>query len=354
MNNDREANHKIVKMTKHFISISNSDSNDYGTASHNPANNFISFNNPGVTNIQSSNDSTVTELNPISLSMDIFYNNVSQIFRNNKFRVRSVNGTQIRVGATFENAAADAGLIALTVTIPDGIYKTGDEIGLAISVAINSKLIAWVGGNVIVFVAGNASMYSAASQSMLFRYTIDAPAGIAAVDPILFVESIFVNPEDNQTYDSSRIWGIQGNGRLNLPYANRAAGIAAPAFTDVQTLQTIRVKSSIAKRSFAKSGPSASAAERPLTLTNTLFQIPLTEPLGSTFLWFPPDSRYQQIVSSNFDELTFVITDKNDNIVPLNNNAEVNFQFCITRDIIVPTNEQRLKSIGDYNQFRTL
>jgi hypothetical protein len=59
-------------------------------------------------------------------------------------------------------------------------------------------------------------------------------------------------------------------------------------------------------------------------------------------------------VNSNFDELTLYITDKNNNQVTLTNNSEVSMTMTITRDINVVSNEARVKSLMNYNQFRTM
>jgi len=129
---ERAAEQKVIKTTRHFISVGNQDSNDYGSPEHNPGQMYISMGNSGITNVQSYNDSTATTLTPISLTADIFYNNVSQSFRNNKFRLSTVSGDQLALNGVGENIAP------LTLTIPDQIYKTGAEIATALQTRLNS------------------------------------------------------------------------------------------------------------------------------------------------------------------------------------------------------------------------
>lgn len=96
--NENEARHSLpsVKMTKHFIGVSDSDGDSFGTADHNPGNFTVQFLNPNMTNVSSPNDATKTTLHPISMSIDVLYNNVSVNFANNRFRVRSSAGNLLQ------------------------------------------------------------------------------------------------------------------------------------------------------------------------------------------------------------------------------------------------------------------
>jgi hypothetical protein len=351
---DRQADHKVIKATKHFISVSNADSNDFGTNGFNPGNMYISFNNSGITNIQSYNDSTTTNLRPISFSADIFYNNVAQSFRNNRFRLSTITtdaSPAIRVGAVSEATAP------ITITVPDKIYKTGAELAAALQSALNAKLVAWIGGNVISdFVVA----FNQATNTLNLSYTTAAPAGIVAVAPILVLTTSFT--ETAIVYDSSRIWGTTGStiggmfvsGTFQLPYADRVAGLPLPSFVDLQTCQTFRVHSNISKRFFTKQGAAgASPAQKPLSASDTLFEIPVDGTLGGTLVYEFTDDRFYQEVASNLDELRLTITDNKDNMITFTQGAEINFTFSIDRQIIVPDNEERIKALADYNRFRS-
>jgi len=374
MENERPTQHTVVKTSKHFISVSNSDSNDFGTAAHNPAAMRISFNNPTFTNVQSFSDQTTTHLNPIALTLDLHYNNVSESYRNNRFRIRSASGTALHQGAAENyNAGNPAGAAPVypTFQIAEGIYKTGDDLVAAIKAAITAAPVSWNNGGG----AGNALNFAATAAqpsplgNILFKYNGAAPAAT----PLIFVDTIF--SQNGVQYDSSRLFGATSAtitftyaggqavfipGAFALPYATvqgaAPAGAATPAFIDLQTIQTFRMHSNISKRGFSKAGDLALApALRPLTQNDVLFEFSSgLAQIGQTLYWEPTDSRWEQIVNSNFDEMTLYITDKNNNNVVLTNNSEVSFSFTITRDINVVSNEARVKSLMNYNQFRTL
>lgn len=131
---ERQADHKIIKATKHFISVNNTDSNDYGSSSHNPGKMNITFNNTNMTNIQSYNDTTSTYLNPISLTIDMFYDNVSSNFSNNKFRISSITDDG---RPAFAKNGVSENTAPITLTIPNNIYKTGTELATAITAQLN-------------------------------------------------------------------------------------------------------------------------------------------------------------------------------------------------------------------------
>jgi hypothetical protein len=351
---DRQADHKVIKTTKHFISVSNADSNDYGVNGFNPGQMYISFGNSGITNIQSYNDSTTTNMRPISFSADVFYNNVAQSFRNNQFRLSTITtdaSAAIRVGGVSEATAP------ITITVPDYIYKTGAELAAALQTALRAKLVAWIGGNVI---NDFTVVFSGQTNTFTLGYSVAAPAGIVAVSPILVLTTSFT--ETGLVYDSSRIWGATGSliggvyvsGTFQLPYADRVAGLALPSFVDLKTCQVFRVHSNISKRFFAKLGTAnATPSQRLLSLTDILFEIPFDGNLGDTLNHEFADDRYYQEVASNLDELRLTITDNKNNVVGFTNNAEINFTFSIDREIIVPDNQERIKALADYNRFRS-
>lgn len=366
--NDRAADHKVVKMTKHFIGVSDSDADSFGTESHNPGNIVVNFLNPNITNISSSSDATKTIMNPLSLQFDVTYNNVSEAFRNNRFRVRSKLGNVLSQNAVPENGSNPANAPAQynpatfpVVIIPDGIFKTGADLGTAILGALNAAAITWVGAQPIVW---TNTAYDANAQSIRFRYVTAAPAGT----PELFIDSVYQDANTNLAYDSSRVLGTTGatvgpagqttylDGAFILPYATTqgvGAGVVTPAFTDLQTVDVIQLRSNVAKRYYRKQGTNAVAGRNPLSFVPVLFEIPLDTAVGGSFYWQPQDNRYSQEVSSNFESMTLSITDKFGRIVPFNNNAEMNFQFTVEREIIVPSNEERIKAMSEYNRFKS-
>ena len=368
--NDRAADHKVVKMTKHFIGISDSDADSFGTEVHNCGNITINFLNPNLTNISSSSDATKTIMNPLSLQFDVTYNNVSQAFRNNRFRVRSMAGNLLRQNGTNENGSNPTNAPAQydpksfpVVTIPDGVYKTGADFGAAVLAALNAAAISWVGGNQI---AWTNTAYDAGTQSIRFRYATAAAFPLAA--PELFIDSVYTDPNTGVAYDSSRVLGTIGaevgaaahvvytDGAFKLPYATTqgaGAGVVTPAFTDLQTVDVLQVRSNCAKRYYRKQGNNPVSGLNPLSFVPVLFEIPLDTVVGGSFYWQPQDDRYSQEINSNFETMTLQITDKFGRVVPFNNNAELNYQFVIEREIIVPSNEERIKAMSEYNRFKS-
>lgn len=354
MNDRQSENHRIVRVSKHFFKISNSDSNDYTIATHNPGNSYISFNNPGITNIQSSSDSTITRLNPISFTIDLYYNNVSEALRNNRFHVMSnvyTNG----LGVLSQGAVREGtnGFVP-SVKLNDGIYKTGEDLGAEVLRALNAAAISWHGGNQIVW---TGTSYNAATKSMKFRIATAAPGPPNTAELKTAYELVIYADVDANgvLYDASRILGLNNTRALLLPYdaAQATAGVLSPSYVDLQTIQVLQLRSNIAKRFFKKQGDSSNPGQRPLSLTNILFEIP-TEPasLGGTLTWFALDNRYEQEIVSNFDEMSIRLTDKDGNTVPFLYSAEWNFNFSVSRDVITPSNEDRIKSIMEYNQFK--
>ena len=369
--NENDARHSVqtVKMTKHFIGISDSDGDTFGSDGHNPGTFTVQFLNPNLTNISSANESTKTHLHPISLSVDVLYNNVSANFRNNRFRVRSKAGNLLTQNAVVENGSNPGNAPAQynpstfpVVTIPDGLYRTGGDLGAAILSALNSAAISWTGGAQI---AWTNTAFDASSNSIRFRYATAAPAGT----PELFIDSVYQDPNTGVMYDSSRILGILGavvgpngfatytDGAFVLPYATTqgaGAGVVTPSFVDLQTIDCIQVRCpEIAKRYFRKQGSNPVASRNPLSFVPILFELPMDTAMGGTFYWMPQDDRYSQEIASDFSTMTFSITDKKGNIVPFNNNAEVNFQFYVERAIPVISNSERIKAMSEYNRFKS-
>lgn len=362
MNERQSDNHRIVKVSKHFFKVSNSDSNDYIYESHNPGHSLISFNNPGITNVQSSSDSTVTRLNPISFTIDLYYQNVSESLRNNRFHVVT-NIYESGKGKLYQNGTREGTDNFLpSVKLNDGIYKTGDEIGAELLRALNAADIYWydtgtnAAGEKIVW---TGTSYNAQTKSMTFKIATAVP-GIAPTTPaqkVLWGLSILCNLDLNGfDYNASRVLGINTSRQLLLSFdaVRSATGVTSPDYVDLQTIQVIQIRSNVAKRFFQKQGSgSGAAANRPLSLTNIMFEIPVgPESLGGTLTWLPSDNRYEQEISSNFDEFSIILTDKNGAVIPFLYSAEWNFNFCISRDVIAPSNEDRVKAMMEYNKFK--
>jgi hypothetical protein len=356
-------------MTKHFIGVSDSDGDSFGSLDHNPGNFTVQFLNPNLTNVSSASDATKTVLHPISMSVDVLYNNVSETFRNNRFRVRSKAGNLLTQNAVVENGTNPTNPPANyqeksfpVVVIPDGLYKTGADLGAAILAALNSAAISWTGGAQI---AWTNTAYDAFSQSIRFRYATAAPAGT----PELWIDSVYIDPNTGLAYDSSRVLGTTGavvgpngftaytDGAFILPYATTqgaGVGVVTPAFVDLQTVDVVQLRCpQVAKRYYRKQGTNPVAGRNPLSFVPILFEIAMDTALGGTFVWMPQDDRYSQEISSDFSTMTFQLTTKSGLVIPFNNNAEFNFQFYVEREIHVTSNAERIKAMSEYNRFKS-
>ena len=368
--NENDARHSLpsVKMTKHFIGVSDSDGDSFGTDGHNPGNFTVQFLNPNLTNVTSPTDATKTTLHPISMSVDVLYDNVSVNFTNNRFRVRSTTGNLLSQGGIREKGtdpSAPATYDSATfpvVTITNGIYRTGAELAAAVLSALNTAAISWFGGNQI---AWTNTTFDANTGRMLFRYATAAPAGT----PQLWIDSVYQDSVTGIVYDSSRVLGITGavagpngfavytDGALNLPYASTqgaGAGVFGQSIVDLQTIDVVQLRCpQIAKRYFRKQGNHLVPGRNPLSFVPILFELPLDTAIGGTFYWLPQDDRYSQEISSDYSTMTLTLTDKEGKVIPFNNNAEFNFQFYIEREIHVTSNAERIKAMSEYNRFKS-
>jgi hypothetical protein len=371
-NPNQDPNLSVVKSSKHFVSITSADSNDYTVDSFNPGDIKISFNNTNMTNVNSSKDTTVTTITPIAFYGDLYYYNVSPNFKNNKFRILSSTGTALSstIGGaanTRENSLiGDAGYSEATwptVTIPEGMYN-GGELGAAILAALNASTIRWwtVGG-------GTPIVWTNTAVDGTGRLTIAYATAHPTLTPNLHFYSAFTNSE---TIDSSRILGMSSAvitqaggaaasvyGGFILPYANRVAGIQTPKVVDIKTVQQMQVHSNIAGRFFVKKGYNANggwnidAAARPLTNTDILFSFNVAVDMGSTFSFEPTSPEiYTQEILNNWDEMRIYLTDNKGQVIKFINQAEISFTFAVNRQYVVPSAEDRIKNLMNYNAYQ--
>ena len=147
----QDAGQTIVRPTKHFISLTSADANNYDTPSFNPGDLRITFNNASMTNVSSAKDATYTTITPISLYGDTYYYNISPNFKNDRIRILSQGGKGLSqtiggVVNTRENSlVGDAGYDTATfpeVVIPEGMYNAA-ELSAAILAALNASTIGW-------------------------------------------------------------------------------------------------------------------------------------------------------------------------------------------------------------------
>ena len=370
----QDAGQTIVRPTKHFISLTSADANNYDTPSFNPGDLRITFNNASMTNISSAKDATYTTITPISLYGDTYYYNISPNFKNDRIRILSQGGKGLSqtiggVANTRENSlVGDAGYDTATfpeVVIPEGMYNAA-ELSAAILAALNASTIGWwaVGGatNIVwtnTAIDGNGRLRLA--------YATAHPTPLA-LD--LYIYSQFFSARINQAIDSSRplgmtfasIGGANVFGAFVLPYANRVAGLLTPKVVDLRTVQQVQVHSNVAGRHFAKRGYNTAgggfsiqtdAGLRPLSMTDILFTFNLDVDMGSTFVFEPASYEiFQQQITNNFDEFRLYLTNHKGEVIKFINNAEISFTFSIEREVVSQTAEDRIKDLMNYNAFR--
>jgi len=379
----------IVRTTKHFISITSADSNDYDTPEFNPGNMRITFNNSSMTNVSSAKDATYTTITPITLYGDCYYYNVSPNFQNNRLRIRSSDGRSLSqtIGGVANirengvNPAVQADWDPTTfpeVELAEGMYNAA-ELSAEILKQLNASTIGWyAAGGATAIVWTNTAIDG--NGRLKIAYATANPAG-GTIE--LRFYSQFFSVRNSQLIDSSRIFGmtfaaIQGGtgpasiggvaqpttnvfGAFKLPYADRAAGLLTPKVVDIKTIQQVQVRSNVAGRHFCKRGystnggftPETNAGLRPLSLTDILFTFDLDVDMGSTFVFEPMAyDIYQQQITNNFDEFRLYLTDNKGRIIKFINNAEITFTFAIEREIIAQSAEDRIKDLMTYNAFR--
>jgi hypothetical protein len=369
----QDPNLSVVKSTRHYITITSEDSNDFTASSFNPGDIRITFNNTALTSVTSAKDNTRTTITPIGFYGDLYYYNVSPNFKNNKFRILSSTGKALSstiggVANTPENSLiGDAGYDEATwptVTIPEGLYNAA-EFGAAVLAALNASTIRWYtagGGTPIVWTGTTIN----GDGRLNIAYATNAPAG----SPALHFYSAYTY--NGETIDSSRVLGMtyanitQAGGVVAgvyggfiLPYADRVAGLKTPKVVDMKTLQKIYVHSNIAGRHATKRGYTASgawnieASQRPLSMNDVLFTFPVTTDMGSTFYYEPSSPEvYTQEILNNWDEMRIYLTDARGQIIKFINQAEITFTFAISREYIVPSSEDRIKNLMNYNAYQ--
>lgn len=372
-NPNQDPNLSVVKSTKHFVTVTSEDSNDFTAASFNPGDIRITFNNSALTSVTSAKDNTKTTILPIAFFGDLYYYNVSPNFKNNKFRILSSGGKELSstingVANTRENSViGDAGYDPATwptVTIPEGMYNAA-ELGAAILAALNASTIRWwtVGG-------GTPIVWTNTAIDGNGRLNLAYATAHPTLTPNLHFYSAYTY--NGETIDSSRILGMTsatitqaGGAAANvyggfiLPYANRLAGVQTPKVVDIKTLQKIYVHSNIAgrhavKRGYTETGAwNPEAAQRPLTMTDILFSFAVDKDMGSTFVFEPvsPDV-YSQEILNNWDEMRIYLTDAKGQMIKFINQAEITFTFSVLREYIVPSAEDRIKNLMNYNAYQ--
>jgi len=329
----------IIKSSKQFVCIKNTDAQ---TGSQAAQNFTINFSNSSFTNVQSAHEQSKCYFTPQMICMDWFYNNVSLAAGNSIFQVSG--------GAGFNGGNP------FTYTITDGVY---DAVSLANAIAskvsngaqppvftyggvMNAAGVAsgkWTQGNTAPnFYIG----FNVITNKYTIAYDVANPAGASDLT------MTFVGNVNGVPFDSRRIFGSTANS-IVIPFASQVFNF--PTFVDLVPYQAVRIHSNIAKRTMVMQ-PNADGAKF-LSNSDILFEIPtFNQQVGGILTFVPttPDV-YRQEIAANFDTMSIQVRDMAGNLVPLLENAELNMTFVIEREITQPSNEDRVSSVADYSQF---
>jgi hypothetical protein len=295
-------------LDKKFITISNTDVG--GSAS----NFYINLNNNTVTNEVSGFNYIKKYIRPISLSVDLSYFNISSALGNNAFKVEGV--------ALTPNST--------TITLDDGSYN-GITLGEQILLKLNAAAISWTGGSPLVW-TGTAFD----GIGITFKQVTAKPGATSNANAL--IKFVF---KYNST-DSKKILGFITD-TADLVYT--VGVLKSPVACDLVIYNSLYIRSNIAK-SFYKMNNNI------LSNTNILMIVNIGSEIGGTQLWESGNDEYYQEIIDNWSNLQFIITDKNGNIIPFNDNSEFIFTFCIETEKVEQTIEQKVKSQIDYIGFK--
>ncbi len=317
-----------VKTTKQFFSISNLDASNYSAGDDNFNINSMkfNFNNTTLTNIQTSQGQKCT-FNPVNMSIDWDYINISESLRNNKFSVvRNANTTYV-------------------YTIPDDSYNA-INLCLVIQSLLNDVVSGVPGVNNIAGSMNWIAQYDAVSNRIAIMYTAQAISCVINTYPLV----------NTVQYDMTRILGTR---RSNATRTQTTAAIATngvltnpiyfPFSIDLKVADVIRIHSNVAKRFFElKNGR--------LTQNSVLFELVVPNISNGTTLVFENfnSDNYKQEIYSNFDNLTIEIRTKDGLLLPFKANCNFNMTFNIEREIEDISPMDRLKNLQNFNQLSSV
>lgn len=295
-------------INKKLVTISNSDD-----PNGQPGNFNINFNNDTVTNESGSFTKFKKYIKPISLSIDLTYFNISEALANNKFTISSTGITGVAV-----------------ITLDDGAYN-GVTLGEALLAKLNAAAITWTTGNVIVWTGTTFN----GNGTITFKYVTNAPAGTPAIKINNFYNS------GTKQYNTKKIFGFKTD-NVDILYATKTKVSDEPI--DLVIYNSFYIRSNIAK-SFYKVNNSR------LSNTDILMIVDVGSNIGGTLLWSNANDDYYQEILDNWGNMSFRITDKDNNQVAFGVNSEVIFTFGIETEIVAPTIEQKQKGNMDYLSF---
>lgn len=317
--------------SKQFFSISSTDASNYTDAndSFNINQMNFNFNNTSLTNIQTSHGQKCI-FNPVNVSIDWDYINISEALKNNKFQVLKGNPTTN----------------TYTYTIPDDSYNALNLCS-TIQALLNDVTDGVPGANATAGSMNFITQYDAISNRISIMYTAQAVAITLETYPIV---------NDNQ-YNMTRILGTSKYASkskmqtVNAPYSNGVITkpIYFPFGVDFKVADVIRIHSNCAKRFFE-------LKDKRLSQNSVLFELVVPNITnGTTFIWENYNSDiYSQEMYSNFDNLTIELRSKDGKLIPFKSNCQFNLTFIIERELEQPDPKERLKNLQNFNNLSSV
>lgn len=321
-----------VKTTKQFFSISSTDASNFTDAndSFNINQMNFNFNNTSLTNIQTSHGQKCV-FNPVNVSIDWDYINISEVLKNNKFQV--LKGSPVTQTYTY--------------TIEDDSYNALNLCS-TIQNLLNDVTTGVPGANGVAGSMAFIAQYDAVSNRIAIMYT-------AQFVPITFETYPLINTGQ---YNMTRILGTtksNSKSKTQTSNAQHANGvlIGKPSYfpfgVDFKVADVIRIHSNCAKRFFELKGGR-------LSQNTVLFELVVPNiSNGSTLIWENYNSDiYSQEIFSNFDNLAIEIRSKDGSLVPFKANCQFNMTFTIERELEQPDPKERLKNLQNFNQLSSV
>jgi hypothetical protein len=285
------------------------------------------FNNTTLTNIQTSHGQKCT-FNPVNVSIDWDYINISESLKNNRFTViRSGNST-------------------FPFKIPDDSYNA-INLCSTIQDLLNNNVSGVPGVNNVAGSMAFIVQYDAVSNRISVMYTAQAVNIEIETHPTI----------DGIQYDMTRIFGTRINNsksQTQTASATVSNGVLVkpvyfPFSIDLKVADVIRIHSNVAKRFFE-------LKNKRLTQNSVLFEIVVPNiSNGSTLVFENLNSdNYKQEIYSNFDNLTIDIKTKDGTLLPFKANCQFNMTFTVEREIEDVKPEDRLKNLQNFNQLSSV
>jgi hypothetical protein len=308
---------------KKLFFISNSDS------SSTKMNNFSIIMNNSITTEQGSSISNLKKyFNPINLSIDLAYFNISSSFKNNQFAVQSVG---------INNN------VASVLTIPNGNYN-GATLQTAVLSVLNNANLTWNAGNVISWVGTVFNV----NGNFTFGYSTAKPAGVSTQDA-----SIKITFNSVGNFNSKKIFGSIDD-FISIAYGVGNSGsivssVSTTGIMDLIPINALFIRSNIAKSFYKMVGTDNN---KRLEYSDILLVLQIGSNIGGTLIEEFGDDDYYQEIKPNYSILEFRITDKDNNLIEFLDGSEFNMTFAIEEEAIILNSENINKNNIDKLQYQ--